>query len=109
MSSEAGELFGDWAKAKQEKRAANRANSADYLLERGISFEVRNNGAHLIVKGESGLVDFWPGTGLWIARCNAFRGRGVKNLVRQYLSTKVVDNKPRTGDVICSSSCQAEV
>jgi hypothetical protein len=66
----------------KEKTASNRASSAAYLRSRGIEFSEHNNGAHLIV-GHNGLVvDFWPGTGLWIVR-NGRKGRGVRNLVRE--------------------------
>lgn len=84
-----GELFADWNRAKQAKRAANRVSSADYLRQRGVSFEERNNGAHLIVCCAAGEIDFWPGTGLWIARWSGERGRGVGKL-----STKVVEKSP---------------
>lgn len=53
-----GELFADWNRAKQAKRAANRVSSADYLRQRGVSFEERNNGAHLIVCCAAGKIDF---------------------------------------------------
>lgn len=65
----------------QIKRASNRETSAKYLQDRGIEFQEKNEGAHLIVKAATGLIDFWPGTGLWIARSGQ-RGRGVKNLVK---------------------------
>ncbi len=76
-----GELFADWNRAKQAKRAANRVSSADYLRQRGVSFDERNNGAHLIVCCAAGKIDFWPGTGLWIARWNGERGRGVRGVI----------------------------
>jgi hypothetical protein len=60
MTSDMGEMFNDWRKAKQEKRASNRDASAQLLMAAGIGFESRNDGAHLIVAGR---YDFWPGTG----------------------------------------------
>lgn len=65
------------------KTAHNRASSASVLTEGGIIFDEKNNGAHLIVRHNHVIVDFWPGTGLWIARKNTRqRGRGVFNLIR---------------------------
>lgn len=68
-------------KASQEKRGRNRETSLDVLLEKGIDFVVKNYGAHLIVKGKNGLIDFWHGTGKFIAR-NGGKGRGVFNLIK---------------------------
>jgi hypothetical protein len=62
-----------------EKTARNREWSAAYLRRLGIKFEEKNKGAHLIVSHAAKIVDFWPGTGLWIFR-NGSRGRGVRNL-----------------------------
>lgn len=65
------------------KTAHNRTCSAEILRERGVSFESKNGGAHLIVRRGGRIIDFWPGTGLWIARGPAKkRGRGVFNLLR---------------------------
>ena len=80
MTSELGETFNEHRKARQEKRAGNRASSAAYLQEHGIPFVLKNGGAHLIVKYQNHTVDFWPGTGKWISRCGK-KGRGVRNLV----------------------------
>lgn len=81
--SEMGELFQAWGKQKQEKRASNRATSATMLDKAGAIYEVKNGGAHLIVQADGYVIDFWPGTGLWITR--GFRltlkGRGVRNLI----------------------------
>lgn len=66
--------------ARQEKRADNRENSAEYLAQHGISFVAKNGGAHLIVKGKDCFIDFWPGTGKWHSRCGK-KGFGVRNLV----------------------------
>lgn len=64
-----------------ERRRNNRENSADLLKERGVEFESKNFGAHLIVKGKQCLIDFWPGTGKFIAR-DGKRGRGVHNVLK---------------------------
>lgn len=64
-----------------EKRASNRQKSADMLMSIGIEFDSKNDGAHLIVKGNGVIVDFWPGTGKYIPR-GGKAGRGVFNLIR---------------------------
>lgn len=78
--SDMGEVFNSWKQHKQEKRANNREQSADYLQERGIPFVSKNGGAHLIVEGRTCFIDFWPGTGKWISR-DGTKGFGVRNLV----------------------------
>lgn len=80
MTSEIGEMFNALKKERQGKRADNRQSSAVYLQERGIPFESKNGGAHLIVEGRECFIDFWPGTGRWHSRCGK-KGFGVRNLV----------------------------
>lgn len=74
------EYWRDIKQARQEKRADNRENSAEYLRERGIPFVEKNNGAHLIVEGKDCFIDFWPWPGKWHSRCGK-KGFGVRNLV----------------------------
>lgn len=65
----------------KKKTARNRSLSAQYLTQNGIAFESRNDGAHLILRSRDGkTVNFWPGTGLFIAE--RLSGRGVRNLVK---------------------------
>lgn len=76
----------EWGQAMkqlgQERRAQNRANSAELLRERGISFETKNDGAHLIVRHGGKVADLWPGTGKYTIRgTNKYR-RGVFNLIK---------------------------
>lgn len=80
MTSDMGEMWNEVKKERQEKRASNRENSADYLAQRGIPFVSKNAGAHLIVEGSECFIDFWPGTGKWHSR-NGDKGFGVRNLV----------------------------
>jgi hypothetical protein len=68
-------------KRSKEKRAHNRENSALLLQERGIQFESKNGGAHLIVTHNGKTVDFWPGTGKFVFRRSTKHGRGVKTLI----------------------------
>ena len=67
----------DESKARRQR---NRTNSADILKSEGVPFEVKNDGAHLIVE-ES--IDFWPGTGKWTVRSSQKTGRGVRSLLKQ--------------------------
>jgi hypothetical protein len=64
----------------QDKRASNRDSSLVLLKQRGISCEIKNDGAHLVVKHAGKTCDFWPGTGKWIIRGGS-SGRGVFPLV----------------------------
>lgn len=57
-----------------------RKQSTQLLNDAKIPFEIKNNGAHLIVEGNECYIDFWPGTGKWITR-NGKRGFGVRNLI----------------------------
>ena len=45
------------------RRAGHRENSPAMLRGAGIAFETKNNGAHLIVRHNAKVADFWPGTG----------------------------------------------
>lgn len=83
MGSDMGEMWDSVKAEGQEKRARNREQSAALLEKRGIAFETKNAGAHLIVRHNSKVVDFWPGTGKWIVRgAMARKGRGVFKLLR---------------------------
>ncbi len=68
----------------KQKRASNRERSTAELAQRGIAFESKNHGTHLIV----GEHDFWPGTGLWSHRKSGSKGRGVFNLIRAMETTQ---------------------
>lgn len=79
--SDEGEFWRDVREAGRQCRQRNRLYSPTILAERGIHFEVKNGGAHLIVTGRDCLIDFWPGTGKYIAR-DGRKGRGVRNLMK---------------------------
>ena len=64
----------------KEKRAKNTKSSTELLAENRIGFESKNFGAHLIVEGIKGKIDFWPSTGKWSARSGNY-GRGIKSLM----------------------------
>jgi hypothetical protein len=82
MASESSEMFRELRKQSQKKRAHNREASAKLLEVKGIPFDRKNHGAHLIVTASNGhIIDFWPGTGRWISRKRGKRGFGVRNLI----------------------------
>jgi hypothetical protein len=69
----------------KEKREANRAGSAKLLDSYDIPYKSMNGGTHLIIQYENQplIIDFWPGTGLWIVRHRKpeYRKRGVRPLI----------------------------
>lgn len=71
-----------WQAESAERRAKNRQSSAEILAERGVQFEAKNMGAHLIVSHDGKVADFWPGTGKYIPRGGGRPGRGVFNLLK---------------------------
>lgn len=75
-------------KASQKRRSKNREQSADYLKSREIPYTEHNAGAHLIVEGALGYIDFWPGTGKWKSR-EGKEGFGVRNLVKSIQQERV--------------------
>lgn len=81
MSSEDFEMFRQRSIERRAKRASNRKMSHDMLVVAQIKFEVRNEGSHLVVFGKSCIIDFWPGTGLWIVRQQTPRRRGIRSLL----------------------------
>ena len=78
-----GDFWRDVKAARQAKRADNRKSSAELLREAGIAFESKNDGAHLVVTALGHVIDFWPGTGLWICRKYPnTRKYGVRKLIQ---------------------------
>lgn len=77
MSEELKNDFRFMQELHKEKTAHNRVNSAEILKRRGILFETRNNGVHLMIETAAGRINFWPGTGKYTGAAN---GRGVFNL-----------------------------
>jgi hypothetical protein len=61
----------------QERRANARRNARQSLVNAGVKFDWNNGGAHLVVYVPDGqVVDFWPGTSLWIIRGEEIRHQG---------------------------------
>lgn len=94
--SDLSETFAAIKEAARKKRASNRENGAALLVLKAVPFEERNLGRHLIVSaGSAGIVDYWPGTGLWIVRSNKKKGRGAAKLlelIQKEQSKEVVAN-----------------
>lgn len=65
-----------------EKRELNRKQSTYLLTQLGLELESKNGGAHLIVRYQQLVIDFWPGTGLWIERGRKHKSRGVFPLLK---------------------------
>ena len=80
--TETSEIYQAIHERSQAKREQNREQSAHFLTAAGIVFTSHNLGAHLVVAGRGLTVDFWPGTGRWIAR-NGEKGFGVKSLAKR--------------------------
>ncbi len=67
------EYWRDIRKGQQQFKAKRRETGQQALIDAGVPFLTRNNGAHLIVNDEW---DFWPGTGRWSHRSPPSEGRG---------------------------------
>jgi hypothetical protein len=75
-----------WSKAqsrleRQERVGRNKSFAVEMLRECNVSFQVKNNGEHVIVAGNP-ATDYWPGTGLFIQRKTKKEGRGIYNLLK---------------------------
>jgi hypothetical protein len=77
-----GDMGEDYRLLREQRKQKKRNNielSTQALIDRNIPFESKKDGAHLIVDGK---VDFWPSTGLFIARYpGTHRDRGVFKLI----------------------------
>lgn len=78
--------------ASKQRRASNRDNSAALLRANGVQFESKNGGAHLIVRDNGMVFDFWPGTGLFQMRGARHQRRGV------YALLKTIRKEPTNGN-----------
>ena len=76
------ETFNAWREHKKAKRASNTEQSTQALIDAGIPFESHNAGAHIVIKMDSTVYDFWPSTGLWWQRATKIKHRGVFRLIQ---------------------------
>lgn len=85
------ETTGDYWRAKKEhgqkKRAHNREQAPLLLTEAGVTFESKSGGAHLIVRDGELVINFWPGTGLWVVQGHPAHHRGVFRLIKHIKRT----------------------
>ena len=81
-----GEVFREMTRYKKAKRKDNTHKSTKILQDRGVDFESKNGGAHLIVRKMIYVIDFWPSTGIWIDRATKVKKRGVFPLLK-YIGT----------------------
>jgi hypothetical protein len=67
---------------KKSAAAQMRIQALKALSELSVMFSEHNGGAHLIVQGLNGFIDYWPGAGRWICRVSKKEGFGCENLIR---------------------------
>ena len=72
-------------KYSRMKKQANKRYSTNLLMEKGIAFESRNDGLHLVIRTSRGNINFFPSTGLYNG---AVKGRGVFNLLEELKKIK---------------------
>jgi hypothetical protein len=77
-----GEMFNEWREDKKKKKASNLEFSTNELIKRGVSFESKNGGVHLVIESLDGLIDFWPSTGKFKVRASNEYKRGLRNLLK---------------------------
>lgn len=67
------------------RRKRNREYGLAKLREAGVLIQVKNKGAHLIVRTKSKLtIEYWPGTGLWRTRTTPpEEDRGIQSLLQR--------------------------
>lgn len=73
---------------RKAKRKSNLEKTTNLLKSKGVSFESKNNGVHLIVKQNEMVFDFYPSTGLFIDRTTKKHSRGVFHLLKKLGATQ---------------------
>jgi hypothetical protein len=85
-TSEIGEM---WRAVKKDRQARNQTRGETALIilkEKGVKFEKKNFGSHLIVEGKNGkLIDFWPTTGKFKLRGSKNYQGGIEKMLRKYV------------------------
>lgn len=77
-----GDMWREVKALSKLKRARSRNKSPEHLIAAGIEFESKNDGAHLIIVVKSQVINFWPGTGLWMLKEETRRHGGVFPLIQ---------------------------
>lgn len=93
-----GELFNAHREESRERRASHRETTPELLRQHGVAFDVKNDGAHLVVRHAGKVADLWPGTGKYRVRRPGGKGeqyrRGVFNLLRDLGVQTTTKGKP---------------
>lgn len=76
------EHFKAQRKGRQSAATQRRSNAPAVLAQAGVGFSSHNGGAHLIVTGTQGFIDFWPGTEKWQDRETGQKGFGLNALLK---------------------------
>lgn len=76
------EVFNAMKIDSKERKANNLKFSTQALIDSGVNFVSKNDGAHLIVNHNGITADFWPSTGKYQIRGKGY-SRGLKNLLRE--------------------------
>jgi len=78
--SDIGECFAALKKENKAKKKSNLEFATQYLIDKGVAFESKNSGLHLIVSGERHTIDYWPSTGFFKVRGHDYQCRGINTL-----------------------------
>ena len=76
------EIWSALAEHRKEKKAHRRSlapRAIDVLHASGLKYKVRNEGEHYIIAGR---IDWWPSSGVWIARKTNKRGVGIHSALK---------------------------
>ncbi len=78
--SDLGDDFKFMREIKKAKKLSNLEYSTKLLIDKGVEFESKNGGVHLIVSHNGLIADFWPSTGKYQIRGGGY-SRGVRCLL----------------------------
>jgi hypothetical protein len=71
------------ATVRKEAATRRRQKHPERLAQQGITYVSKNEGRHLIVTSPRGtVIDFWPGTKLWIVRGSTEQNKGLDDLLK---------------------------
>lgn len=79
--SDLAQLYTSWKDEKKLRKQANLERNKGLLVKYGVKFEEKNNGLHLILTTNQGMIDFWPSTGKWVHRDSIVTRSGVYRLL----------------------------
>lgn len=76
------EVFNAMTERSKKKKASNLEFSTNELIKRGVQFESKNCGVHLVIESLDGLIDYWPSTGKFRLRSTGEYKRGLRRLLK---------------------------